>query len=35
MATVDGVLTMGPMKAAWLVDPDDNVVGLFQPPPSE
>ena len=35
MATVDGILTMGPMKAAWLVDPDDNVVGLFQPAPSE
>jgi catechol 2,3-dioxygenase-like lactoylglutathione lyase family enzyme len=35
MATVDGILTMGPMKAAWLVDPDNNVVGLFQPPPSE
>jgi len=31
MATVDGVLTMGDMKAAWLVDPDNNVVGLFQP----
>ena len=32
MATVDGILTMGDMKAAWLVDPDNNVVGIFQPP---
>ena len=34
MATVDGILTMGDMKAAWLEDPDKNVVGLFQAPSS-
>lgn len=30
MATVDGILTIGESKAAWLVDPDGNVIGLFQ-----
>jgi catechol 2,3-dioxygenase-like lactoylglutathione lyase family enzyme len=30
MATVDGILSFGDSKAAWLVDPDGNVIGLFQ-----
>ena len=30
MATVDGILSMGENKAAWFVDPDGNVIGLFQ-----
>lgn len=30
MATVDGILTLGEEKAAWMVDPEGNVIGLFQ-----
>jgi hypothetical protein len=28
--TVDGVVTIGPMKGAWLKDTEGNVIGLIQ-----
>lgn len=31
MKTVDGILTVGEAKVAWLTDPEGNVIGLFQP----
>jgi predicted enzyme related to lactoylglutathione lyase len=28
--TVDSIATMGPVKAAWFKDPDENILALFQ-----